>query len=63
MSTEIKQTFTLSVPIVDVMLDSLEGAARKAINAKMKELGIPDGTPIQVDVTPRKYDYEVRATW
>lgn len=61
--SQIKQTLSVSVSIADVMLHGIDAAAAKALNAAFKENGIPDGVPVEVEVVPRKYDYEARATW
>ena len=59
----IKQTLSVSVPISEVMLHGVDAAAAKALNAAFKENGVPDGIRVEVEVTPRKHDYEARATW
>ena len=61
--SEIKNTMSISVPIGDVMIEGIDKAAADAINAAMKEQGVPNGTPLTVEIVPRKYDYLATATW
>jgi hypothetical protein len=61
--SQVKQCLTISVPIVDTLLKGERVAFAEAVNVALKEHGVPDGTPVQVDVIPRKYDFEVTATW
>jgi hypothetical protein len=63
MASQIKQCLTVFVPIVITIMEGERVAFAKAVNAALKKNGVPDGTPIQVDVVPRKYDFEVTATW
>jgi hypothetical protein len=60
---KIKQTLSVSVSIADVLLQGIDAAAAEKLQAALKEAGVPDGVPVEVTVTPRKYDYEAVATW
>lgn len=61
--SEIKQTMSVSVAIADVMLKGIDAATAEKLQGALKDAGIPDGVPVAVTVTPRKYDYEAVATW
>jgi len=60
---EIKQSLSISISIADAMLEGAEVAATRALQEALKEAGVPDGTPVEVSMYPRKYDYEVTGTW
>lgn len=61
--SEVKSTIEASVPIAQVLLYGTDRAAATVLMPLLKENGVPDGTPIEVEVVPRKYDYLATAKW
>ena len=61
--SEIKNSLSTSVSIGEVLIEGIDKAAAKAINSALKAAGVPDGTPLTVEVVARKYDYLATATW